>query len=404
MRNILVLTYWSFKDPLFKTYTLPYIYILRKILNVKDTITVITFENIYITSRNDKVELKKIFAEKNISLINFQYRFHGIFKLLFLSLQSLIVIILLYYKKINIIHSFCTPAGSLGYILSKFKKITLILDSFEPHADSMVENGTWEFNSIYFKILFYLENKLCNNSNIFICPSKSMSNYMLERSDFIPKQMFHKPACVDTNIFNFNQNTELIRNKYNLNNKIICVYAGKIGGIYLTNEIFDFIKECINFWKKRFVFLLLSDCNESILNFQLKRLNIDNNFVILKKVDHEEVNKYLALASFAINFVKPVPSKRYCTSIKDGEYWASGLPIIITKNIGDDSEIINQTGFGYELKELSPIEYLNAIYLIDKLLVQDNILYVKTKIREMAFKYRNFKIATSIYKEIYINN
>ena len=42
--------------------------------------------------------------------------------------------------------------------------------------------------------------------------------------------------------------------------------------------------------------------------------------------------------------VKPVPTKRYCTPVKDGEYWALGLPVIITEGISDDSGIIRENG------------------------------------------------------------
>lgn len=49
------------------------------------------------------------------------------------------------------------PAGALGYVLSKFTGSKLIIDSYEPHAESMVENGTWKKSSLKFKILFWLE-------------------------------------------------------------------------------------------------------------------------------------------------------------------------------------------------------------------------------------------------------
>ena len=105
----------------------------------------------------------------------------------------------------------------------------------------------------------------------------------------------------------------------------------------------------------------------------------------------------MGLAHFGITPFVPVPSKRYGTPIKNGEYWAMGLPIIITKNISDDSEIIEKEDIGYVLKELNNLEYTKACQKINELIENDSSL----KIRDIAIQYRNFKIADKIYKDIY---
>jgi glycosyltransferase involved in cell wall biosynthesis len=120
--------------------------------------------------------------------------------------------------------------------------------------------------------------------------------------------------------------------------------------------------------------------------------------VIQKFLPHNQVARYLALGDFAINPVKPVPTKKYCTSIKDGEYWATGLPVIITKDISDDSNIIASEDIGYVLQQLDREEYKRAIRKIDSL-IQSETTHVR--IREIAVRYRNFDIAEKIYRRIY---
>ena len=116
-----------------------------------------------------------------------------------------------------------------------------------------------------------------------------------------------------------------------------------------------------------------------------------------------KITEYLQLADFAINFVKPVPSKRYCTSIKDGEYWAMGLPIVITKNISDDSDIIKNNKIGSVLEELNNKAYLKAIKEIDELLSNNSREELYQKIRPIAEKYRNYSLADEIYSKIYVS-
>ena len=131
----------------------------------------------------------------------------------------------------------------------------------------------------------------------------------------------------------------------------------------------------------------------------LQKKYIPTNCIVSTFVKHTEIQDYLNFADFALNPVKPVPSKRYCTSIKDGEYWAMSLPVIITKNISDDSDIIENNDIGYVLKDLTDKEYLNACKKIDSLIT--NKKEIKNKIRNIAVKYRNFNIASNIYKKIY---
>ena len=109
--------------------------------------------------------------------------------------------------------------------------------------------------------------------------------------------------------------------------------------------------------------------------------------------------RYLSLGDFAINPVKPVPTKRYCTSIKDGEYWAMGLPVIISPRISDDSEIIEKENTGIVV-DFSDGDALPGV--VDKLevLIADKVL-LKEKIRQIAIRYRSFELAKKIYKEIY---
>ena len=109
--------------------------------------------------------------------------------------------------------------------------------------------------------------------------------------------------------------------------------------------------------------------------------------------------RYLSLGDFAINPVKPVPTKRYCTSIKDGEYWAMGLPVVISPRISDDSEIIEKENTGIVVDFSDSDALLRSIEKLEKLIMDK--VGLKEKIRQIAARYRSFEIAKRIYKEIY---
>ena len=399
-RNILVFTQWSFKDALVQTYTLPYVEMIRQIISPERKILLVTSEQEHIALTNEETSrINRNWEEKNMELIPESYRRFGIKKMIS-AIGSLAKLIKVIKKEhVDTIHAFCTPAGSIAYVLSKFTGASLIIDSYEPHAEAMVENGTWKKNGTAFKILFYLESKQTRRAKALIATTVGMKQYALERYGVEVKKFYVKPACVDLKKFYPTGKDASLLNELDFENKIVCVYAGKLGGIYLQEEVFQFIKLCYDHWKDDFRFLILSNASKEDIDEESKKAGLPERIVVSRFVFHDEIPKYLSLGDFAINPVKPVPTKRYCTSIKDGEYWAMGLPVVISPNISDDSGIIEKENIGVVV-DLSDKASLPAS--IEKLeaLLKDKIA-LKEKIRQIAIRYRSFEIAERIYKEIY---
>src|SRR6185295_4367020 len=118
--------------------------------------------------------------------------------------------------------------------------------------------------------------------------------------------------------------------------------------------------------------------------------DLDPGIIEIRFVPHAHIPEYIGLADFALTPVKPVPTKRFCTPIKDGEYWAAGLPVVITKNISDDSEIIEKNNIGAVINEFTKDDYLKAIQKIDNLLNNQPAEVLSRKIISVAEKYRSF--------------
>lgn len=402
-KNILFFTYWSYKDALIQTYTLPYVRIIRKIISDDSKIFLVTFENKFHSISSDETEqIKQQLACEKISWLSFSYSHIGVFSFL----KNVSPILKLWWlciaKKITRIHVWCTPAGSLGYVLSKLTGIPLIIDSYEPHAEAMVENGTWKKSSFAFKLLFYFEKKMSHYASVLIAASSEMGKYAEEKYNLKNKRIYVKPACVDLEKFSckYIKDKKLLT-ELGLKNKIVCVYAGKFGGIYLEQEVFDFFKVAHKYWEEKFSVLLLTSISRKQIEHYAEQARLDKEIIISKFVEHKEIPIYLSLADFAINPVKPVPTKKYCTSIKDGEYWAMGLPVVITKDISDDSDIIRGNKIGTVIESLDEQGYLKAVKEIDILLKNSSCEDLYNKIRPIAEKYRNFSIAKNIYKGIY---
>ena len=402
-KNILVLTYWSYKDPLIQAYTLPYLKIISDQLPFGSKIYLLTIEqNQQRMSIDEKAQVKARLRLHGIRLITLKYRKINLVSLIgWLGIGTYFIMFSFLFR-IRYIHAWCTPAGSFGYFLSLFTRKKLIIDSYEPHAEAMVENKTWKADSIEFRFLFYLEKKLSRRAYVIISATREMKNYAFRKYHVTLNNFFVKPACVDLNDFNLERkkNMELLK-QFGFEDKIVCVYAGKFGGIYLTKEVFDFFKACENYWGDRFRVLLLTSHNKGEIGEWCRGSQVDENKLVIRFVLHADIADYIGLGDFAITPVKPIPTKRYCTPIKDGEYWALGLPVVIPSNISDDSDLIAENRIGAVLTQFDSDSYEKAIRSIDSLLQQREHSHLSNQIRDIAVHYRNYSIAREVYEKVY---
>lgn len=397
-QNILILTYWPYNSALIATYTLPYVKIIRGIIPPENKIYLVTLTP---GSRKDKKQFKDFeqsLEQKGIYLLDFSYTPFGLVMAGKLILMWFRLLSLCISKRINCIHAWCTPAGAIGYTLSRATGTTLVLDSFEPHALSMVETGTWKKTSLAFRLLFTFERFQLKRSKHVICAAQGMVEHSAKVYGIIKDNYFIKPACVDLELFKPREPSDRLRIPELSADSIVCVYAGKFGGIYLTSEVFEFFAVCKNYWGEKFKVLLLTDLPANEINNFCETAGVPFNTIIRRFVPHQEVPIYISMADFGLCPVKPVPTKKYCSPIKNGEYWAMGVPVVITRDISDDSDIIDQQNAGYVLRDLSKNEFLNAVTKIAQLIADPAH---KIRIRKIAEEKRNFSIAQKIYETIY---
>lgn len=391
--NILVITYWQFQDALVQTYTLPYLKLISKEISDDSKIFLLTLDKKKVPDNEIGTNIK------NISFPLHPFGLRSMFNWIKIILKLLILI---RKEKITTIHAWCTPAGMIGYILSVLTGKRLIIDSYEPHAEAMVENGTWKKNSIAFRLLFYFEKKQTRRATFLIAASEGMKEYAQKKYGHTKNNFLVKPACVDLQLFSEkNIKNKSLLNQLQLHNKIACVYAGKFGGIYLKQDVFDFFKVAHDFWGDRFRVLILSSHTTDEIKDMAMKANLNEKVIIHKFVKHQDVPDYMGLADFAITPVKSVETKKYCSPIKDGEYWALGLPVVITQNISDDSDIIEKNNIGYVLKVLNNSEYMKAVNVLDQLIQHTPKTELYEKIRAIASQRRNFRIAKEIYQIVY---
>lgn len=394
--NLLVITYWSFENALIQTYTLPYLLQIKKYLSNESKIYLFTLAQSPYSSEKITKQLSDLKAI-GIEVIYFKYHRFSFWMSIKMAFLVIYLCSFSFIKRINTIHAWCTPGGAIGYLVSIITQKELVLDSFETHAEVMLESKTWRPNSLAFKILFKLEELQLKRAREVICASANMINHSKKVYGITKQRYFVKPACVDLDLFDRTKIPDMDKKSLGLKS-IVCTYAGKFGDMYLEQEVFDLLAVAYSYWKGDFSALLLTNLSdEKISEFCIKS-SLPREVVVNRFVPFSEVPKFMKLGTFGICPVKPIPSRAFGTPIKNGEYWALGLPVIITKNISIDSHLIKSLNMGYVLEDLTREEYLKSVQKIDELL-QEKAL--NQRIRLIAESERNFSIADKIYQQIY---
>lgn len=392
-RHLLVLTYWRFEDALVQTYTLPYVRILLEMMPAGSTIRLVTLER-----GGDAGSTRVLSAglfHMPLRFFAFGSRAAAEWAKNIARLTGTIV-----RHRIDGIHAWCTPPGAIGLVLSRITGVPLVIDSYEPHAEAMLEGGVWKRSGPAFQLLFALERAMSHHASALIAAAPAMQAYAEEKYGLRRGPLPVKPACVDLELFRPGRSREDLRQALGLVGKVVCVYAGKFGGIYLEEEVFTLFAAAYAHWGDSFRALLLTSHSPETLLDWATRAGLPHECLVVRFVPHAEVPDYLGLGDFALTPVKPAPSKRACTPIKDGEYWALGLPVLITPGISEDSDLIAAHECGIVWREFSAAGSRAAICEMD-LLLQGDRDALRAKNRQLAETHRNFDIARRIYRSLY---
>lgn len=385
MKNILFLGYWGANDGLSQATISPHLSILSEMALV-DKIYYVSME------RGNEENFKSSFSDKIVHCP--YYTGTGLLSkakdFLFLPI---ILIRLIKSKNISILIARSSLAGGIGYLATRMLRIPYFVESFEPHAQYMLEANVWKKSSLSYQVARFLEKKqLSTASGIF-----PVSNaYARDLESNYPMQWISTAPCaVNNSVFKFSvRQREAIRTEYDIpTESIVGIYVGKFGGNYLNEEAFDFFSIAFDEISGFFLIILCPE-NHEFISRKLSTKGVSESKFIVTSTSHDRVSGYLSAADFGFALYKPGKSKRAISSIKVGEYWACGLPVVITTGIGDEDQILERydcLGVKFHLSKNSMESALATVL---------NKIHQREEIANYARKLRGFESIKDIYCKI----
>jgi glycosyltransferase involved in cell wall biosynthesis len=286
-------------------------------------------------------------------------------------------------------------AGYFGLYAKRALALPFFVESFEPHADYMVDSGAWTRGGLKHRFQRRLEHRITQHA-IAVSPVSVNHRNHLVANGMDPGRVLEVPCYVLTDLFRPDAGQRArMRTKLQIpEGGIVGIYTGKFGDIYYDQEAFATFAAAARFFPVFFM-IILSPEDAASIRSRLTAAGYLSNSAFVGFVKHADVPAYLNAADFAFSTIRPTPSRLYCSPVKNGEYWAAGLPIVLPEGVGDDSEIIRKETAGAILDVNKPSE---AFHEINRLIREPNI---RERMHAIARRHRSFERQVAVYDRLF---
>ena len=295
------------------------------------------------------------------------------------------------------------PGAVIAHYVARLTGRPHIVHTFEPHTDYMIEGGTWKKTSWEAILLRKFETLVAKKAAVLMTATQAMIDIWQKKTK---AQFYRVPSCVDIKHFQFNEEERnALRKKYNiLENEVVFVYLGKFGGMYVEKELLDFFKE-VNLSQENssydFRFMVLTPDKKEKIEALIHQSGMEMKQFIIESLTREQVPSYLSAADIAFSGVRQYPSKRYCSPIKHGEYWACGLPVIVPDGISDDYLLVRKIEIGWCLPAFTKEAYTETVKKIFAEWCWEKQVGYRQRTREFVRRDRNVEEYQSLYAKIF---
>lgn len=379
--RILYLTTESYsKDPIIESQV---VRLLNSIASVDHQFNLIVFdsfsdlnkENIFIKNQFFKV----IILKKRIHFINILY---------------LIFYVFTKRNEFDIVHCRSYPPMFAGVFAKLFLNKKLI---FDPRGVFSHELSYFEKRYILSAFFKFCEKWFCYFSNRIVLVSNKFKEYVLSEYDVDEGKMIVIPTFSNKIEPSSNTLFSLKKDVFSDDDILLFAYSGSPEKWQMIDSVFKFFKITSSIIPKA-RFIIFSKSTE-----EFHKLIIENSMEpeIIKTISlkPDQLNFHLFQCDFGVLFRENHIINRVSSPIKVRDYLLSGLPVIISDNIGDTSDFVRDNNFGFILNDL---DHESMTSVLDQIL-SESVIFDKTKIAESVVSSFGLNVISEKYISLYNN-
>jgi len=396
-KNTLLFIYNSYNDPLFKGNL--FVFIENEASRPNHKLYLITFEQEKYKLSKEQIKTEKTYlARKNIFWYPLTYHSGGLVllkKIYDLLVSFFLVVYLRLMFNCQAIISLGTVSAGYSLVFSKLLAMRYYAYQFEPHSEFMADFGIWKKTSISYKLLHLFEQLTERSAHII----STGTHAMMGRLEGSKARVYLLPSCVNEQKFKFSeQGRAEIREMQKIGDRKVFLYLGKFGGVYLTKEIIRLFSAIYDQDPFSFFMVITPNDKDEIKDWFTEN-KIPNTAYFLAESPYAKVQDYISAADFGIVAIPSLPSQKYRSPIKVGEYLCCGLPYLVCEGVSEDDIVAENSNVGVVVKEFSK-EELIRVYPKIKGFFQEDSHVLRERCRKAGINYRGLDKFRPVFNQI----
>lgn len=288
-------------------------------------------------------------------------------------------------------------AGGLAHRVATRLGVPYAVDYFEPHADYMADVGEWRRGGLMYRGLQRLIAAQTRTALRLVTVSNNYRRMLME-GGVDGDRILVAPCPVDAALMRFDGAERVrLRAHLGIGTGPVAIYLGKFGGLYHREHAFRaFARFLERAGGDAHMIIRTPEPVEHVLD-GMRRAGADPERVHVGFAAHGEVPGWLSAADLAFAPYRGTPSSACISPMKIGEYWANGLPVLLTRGVGDDSGIIEVEPLGGAVFDPEGDDLDEAL---DRVMAAVRSPGQRSATAELAKRYRSMALTREAYARI----
>lgn len=389
--RILYVVYWGAAEPLGQALVLPAV---ERLQTLGAQVTLVTFDKIAdLADRAGIDAIQRRLENLGVEWISRRYhrRPHLPAKLLDLGV-GVVACLLAARTETDVVQARTFFGGVMVWLVAPLLRAKIVYHAEGFYPEEMVDGGAWPAGSIRYRLARWIEDRVYRRANAVIV----LSNAAKDRIDALfsasgsAKAVVVVPSVVDLARFRAQPAKKP-------GDPIRLVYSGSIGYRYVFDRAARFAA-IMEEELKQVSLRILTRTDVSVVAGILNGSGLSPESWSVASVPFAEVPAELSAADAGLCFGTQRGSETGGSPTKVGEYWASGLPVVVTPNVGDVDAIVRAERVGVVVEGVTEDAYRRAARGLKELLCDPGL---PERCRKAAERHYALEPACQTQMELY---